>query len=349
MALRVLLADESTSIKKVLQLALQDFGVEVKAVPIGIDVLPVAKSWVPDLVFCDVLLAKKSGYDVSLEIKNDPQLGKIPVVLMWSGFMDIDESRAVASRADRRLEKPFDAETLRGMVKDLVPFTKTNVLSDYLTFPRLPEIEDTPKKPDHPASESKNVMANPTPPVQTQAPSMTAPSQPEFILAQEVDEPEDFTQVPLPKNPLIKSPESQTSKGVKPLMTTGLDLSGWSTDNLDRFKIHIPTDDYHEESLEDLKDSAIELTGMGEVALSQIDEGSKGGTAPRQNPPTPGPKLSQNPVGASSLDPVALEDMVREQIRHVLTDIAWKIIPDVTERIVREELQKLLKDAEKLS
>ena len=68
MALRVLLADESSTIKKVMQLALQDFGVEVKSVPIGLDVSQAAKSFRPDIIFADVLLAKKSGYDVSAEL-----------------------------------------------------------------------------------------------------------------------------------------------------------------------------------------------------------------------------------------------------------------------------------------
>jgi CheY-like chemotaxis protein len=69
MALRVLLADESSTIKKVMQLALQDFGVEVKAVPIGVDVVQVAKSFEPDIIFADILLAKMNGYEVSKATK----------------------------------------------------------------------------------------------------------------------------------------------------------------------------------------------------------------------------------------------------------------------------------------
>jgi len=50
MALRVLLADESSTIKKVMQLALSDFAVEVRSVPVGFDVLPVAQNFKPDIV-----------------------------------------------------------------------------------------------------------------------------------------------------------------------------------------------------------------------------------------------------------------------------------------------------------
>src|SRR5690606_23560162 len=125
MALRVLLADESTTIKKVILLALQDYGVEVKSVPVGLDVLSVAKTFKPDLIFADVLLSKKSGYDVSREIKTDPATQKIPVILMWSGFMDLDEARAKDSLADDRLEKPFDADILRGLVRKYAPKTES--------------------------------------------------------------------------------------------------------------------------------------------------------------------------------------------------------------------------------
>ncbi len=144
MALRVLLADESTSIKKVMQLALQDFGVEVKSVPIGLDVLPVAKSWSPDIIFVDVLLSKKSGYDVCADIKSDPQTAKTPVVLIWSGFMDLDEKKASSSGASLRLEKPFDAKTLREIVRSLVPPTRDNAISEYLSFPERPDFLERP-------------------------------------------------------------------------------------------------------------------------------------------------------------------------------------------------------------
>src|SRR5690606_20789003 len=116
MALRVLLADESTTIKKVMQLALQDFAVEVKAVHVGIDVVEVARSFKPDVIFADILLQKKNGYEVSADLKRDEGLKSIPVVLMWSSFMDLDENLAQQSGADGRLEKPFDVENLRQQI-----------------------------------------------------------------------------------------------------------------------------------------------------------------------------------------------------------------------------------------
>lgn len=150
MALRVLLADESTTIKKVMQLALQDFAVEVKAVQSGLDVLEVARSFQPDIVFADVLLPKRNGYDVVGDLKKDGQLQAIPVVMMWSSFMDLDEKAYLNARANGKLEKPFDVENLRSLILELVPKTQTQRLAHFLRFPASfsepLEAEETKKK-----------------------------------------------------------------------------------------------------------------------------------------------------------------------------------------------------------
>jgi two-component system cell cycle response regulator len=64
---------KSTTIKKVFQLALQDFAVDVQTVNLGVDVSSVAESFRPDIIFADVLLQKKSGYEVSAELKKRPR------------------------------------------------------------------------------------------------------------------------------------------------------------------------------------------------------------------------------------------------------------------------------------
>lgn len=165
MALRVLLADESSTIKKVFQLALQDFAVEVKPVNVGLDVTAVAETFKPDIIFADVLLQKKNGYDVSLEIKQNSGLNKTPVVLMWSGFMDLDEDKMQASGADAQLEKPFDVKSLRALVQSLVPKTKEQTLSSYLSFPKLPDFEENRPKETKTAESSYEDASNP-PPIQ---------------------------------------------------------------------------------------------------------------------------------------------------------------------------------------
>lgn len=159
MALRVLLADESVTIKKVIQLALQDFAVEVKAVPVGLDVLEVSKSFQPDLVFADILLQKRSGYEVCADLKKEASTAAIPVVLMWSSFMELDQRQVDACGADGRLEKPFEVEALRKLVLELVPRTRSQRMAKFLEYPATmaaPLREEIKPPPPSPKTDLKS-------------------------------------------------------------------------------------------------------------------------------------------------------------------------------------------------
>jgi two-component system cell cycle response regulator len=348
MALRVLLADESSTIKKVMQLALQDFGVEVKAVPIGLDVLQVSRSYNPDIVFADVLLAKKSGYDVSAELKADPMLKKTPVVLMWSGFMELDEARAAQSKAERRLEKPFDAETLRSLVKELVPSLGGNLIAEYLSFPEMPEMVDDERQ----APQVEPLAPDVPPPKTLSRHSFPIPED-----VEEMEEPEEFQSVPLPKNQGL--PEAMTAKPPAP--------EDWSRQDLSRYRIELPQEDDFRMDDEDLSKTSIALSsGVEEIALEDIDNPDprpltrKPVTPPRSAPISKtfsSTEFSQSRASVSvgtqvtplsALDPMRAEELLRQESRAVLESIAWKMLPEIVERVVREELQKLLKDAERL-
>lgn len=121
MSLRILLADESSTIKKAFEIGLNSFGAEIKNVQHGIDVLEVAEHFNPDIIFADILISKMNGYEVCAQIKQHKKLGSTPVVLMWSGFMDIDEDKYFTCQADGKLEKPFSADQLMSLIQTLVP------------------------------------------------------------------------------------------------------------------------------------------------------------------------------------------------------------------------------------
>ncbi len=281
MALRVLLADESTTIKRVMQLALQDFAVEVKAVPIGMDVLPVTKAFKPDIIFADVLLPKKSGYEVGKDLKSDPETKHIPLVLMWSGFMELDETKAKESMADRRLEKPFEPDTLRALIKELVKRTQTNPVSAFLKFPSLPDIQED----------------------------------------------EDFAQVPLHKTSAVLPNENPPSED-------------WAHQDLSKFKIEISSN----EEEQDIPSSQFSIP-TDDIEKPQINSFGEFDEITFAKAPTQGPtSISTSSISSGLIDH---ESILREEARKIIENIAWKIIPEITERIVREEINKLLQDTEK--
>jgi two-component system cell cycle response regulator len=315
MALRVLLADESTNIKKVMQLALQDFGVEVKAVPVGLDVLSVAQSFKPNIVFADVLLSKRSGYDVCDDLKKDNLLKSIPVVLMWSGFMELDEAKFKSCKANDRLEKPFDAETLRSLVKKYVPSVKDNEISNYLSFPKLPDIIPGP---DEAIAKGKGDSKN------SPAASM------------DLEDPEDFQQVPLPKN----------KKSQKPAVREARDSESesWSSTDLSKVKINpLPDDVELSEMLNgDISSNSIMLSsGAEEVPVSSVKPSARPVSKNEDRPR----KSEQGFADMSSyIQTEKIEEIMREEIHRVIRDIAWKIIPNIAERVIQDEIDRLMQE-----
>lgn len=345
MALRVLLADESSTIKKVMQLALSDYGVEVKSVPVGLDVLQVAKNFKPDIVFADVLLTKRSGYEVCTDLKNDAQTSHIPVALMWSGFMEIDELKAQECGADRRLEKPFDADMLRSIVSDLVKKTETNPISNFLTFPEMPQFDESPmakedsisKIPEMPQNHNFDAIPEIPDDESFEMEAFESQGSDDFLQnIPEIDEAaafsgnseEEFSSVPLTTTP--KSFDDDEA-----------DEGGWSHQDLTKFKIQVPLegDEAHfgekfviptTETLDDISTSMDEVYEEVPSVQTQAKPNAQG--------------KSKSKVDINS---DMVEKIIREEAREVIEAICWKILPEIAERIVRDEIKKILKDTEK--
>jgi CheY-like chemotaxis protein len=146
MSLRILLADESSTIKKAFEIGLNSFGAEIKNVQHGIDVLEIAESFKPDIIFADVLISKMNGYEVCAQIKQNKSLNTIPVVLMWSGFMDIDEDKYFTCQADGKIEKPFSADQVLSLIQDLVQ-KPIGTRNDTHSFDSKPSFDPNGGKP----------------------------------------------------------------------------------------------------------------------------------------------------------------------------------------------------------
>lgn len=341
MALRVLLADESGTIKKVFQLALQDFAVEVQPVNMGLDVVNVAKRFKPDIVFADVLLQKKNGYDVSSDIKHDADLNKTPVVLMWSGFMELDEDKYQASQADGHLEKPFDVKALRTLINDLVPKTKNQKLSGFLNFPDMPEFAEQAPKKEKPA---------PPPPPPIPAPATTEKSAAKESWSMEDFEPpetatisptadEAFKSVPLPsaKSKPQKPPEFEPEEF---LAKDEDEDSNWQRHDIGRFQIEkdiesLENEDpvsFEAESQPDESEEAFGSTEIREIEFEDNGEELEVEEPLAQAPTTP----------IEALSPERLEAIVRAQSKEVIEAVVWKIVPEIATTIIERELKRLL-------
>jgi len=117
---RLLLADDSVTVQRVIELTFADEGMEVVAVGDGRLAIERLEREPPDIVLADVSMPERDGYEVAAYVKGTPHLSHIPVVLMTGAFEQIDEARAKAAGCDGVLAKPFEPHMVIALVRQLL-------------------------------------------------------------------------------------------------------------------------------------------------------------------------------------------------------------------------------------
>src|SRR5436190_23803327 len=106
---KLLLADDSATIQKVIDLTFADEGVRVMAVGNGQDAIDQLPEFAPDIVLADVFMPSRNGYEVCEYVKTNEKLKHIPVMLLVGSFEPFDEAEARRVGADDILTKPFQS------------------------------------------------------------------------------------------------------------------------------------------------------------------------------------------------------------------------------------------------
>lgn len=120
MGYTLLLADDSVTVQRVIELTFRDEGMEVVAVGDGQQAVERLRETRPDLVLADVTMPERSGYEVAEFVKGTPELAHIPVVLMTGAFEQLDEARAQAAGCAGVLSKPFEPHMAISLVRQLL-------------------------------------------------------------------------------------------------------------------------------------------------------------------------------------------------------------------------------------
>lgn len=116
----LLLADDSVTIQRVIELTFADEDINVVAVSDGDQAIARLEADPPDIVLADVGMPGKSGYEVADYIRQSPRLAHIPVVLLTGAFEPVDRDRAARTGCDGVLAKPFEPQLVIGRVKELL-------------------------------------------------------------------------------------------------------------------------------------------------------------------------------------------------------------------------------------
>lgn len=117
---KLLLADDSVTIQKVVQITFSHDDYDLTVVDNGEMAYEKARSQRPDLVLADVFMPGKNGYELCAAIKNDPALASVPVLLLTGTFEPFDEAKARSVGADRWIAKPFESQALIACVEELL-------------------------------------------------------------------------------------------------------------------------------------------------------------------------------------------------------------------------------------
>lgn len=118
---KVLVVDDSLSVRKVVQRALESKRIEVLSAASGSEAIEQIAREAPDLIVCDVIMPDMDGYQICDFIKKHPMLGHTPVLLISGIVNGTVLERAAKVRADDVMRKPFAAEELLHRIESLLP------------------------------------------------------------------------------------------------------------------------------------------------------------------------------------------------------------------------------------
>lgn len=114
---RILIADDTPDIVEILRLLLEAQGFRVAVAQDGEEAVRMAMADPPDLLLLDLMMPKKSGYDVCRELRADPRLGLLPILMLTAKSQAADRLLGFEVGADDYILKPFDPGELVARVR----------------------------------------------------------------------------------------------------------------------------------------------------------------------------------------------------------------------------------------
>ncbi len=310
---RILLADDSVTIQKVIELTFMDEDYEVRAVSNGDEALSLLSEANPDFVIADVHMPGANGYEVCRRSK---QLRpEVPVLLLVGTFEPFDEAQARSAGADSFLKKPFDSQELLQRVGEL--------LASHATPAPAPQEAAAPAPPEA-------ELPAELPLTEVVIPGFAAePAWGNFELEAE---PEPPAAAP-PAEPF----EREVAFNLEP------DVSYEAVEAEPVFEL--------EESEESFPIRDEVFAAPAELALDEAPPDVQIPAEPAPIPAAPAPAAPAPAAPAAAANgggPLSDADVDRIARRVVellgdkaVRDVAWEVIPDMAEVIIRDRLREL--------
>ncbi len=376
MAKKLLLADDSITIQKVVGITFAQEDFDITYVDNGVDAINKAKELHPDIILADIVMPQKTGYDVCEAIKNDAELKGIPILLLAGTFETFDVNRGKTVGADDYIIKPFESQALIDKVNHLLAGEAQQPSAEPEEVSAVePQAVEPPTQPPSVAAESEGVafdlqadvdatqaeglddLSMPEPTVS--APEPAQPLEPEPLAAEPMDA--ESMAPPPSDTPMEPAFDVTTVESASPVTEApsfaeppAMDEFGLGTidEPLAADAVATPVSQGEEPlavepegTAADFADVAAELPTESGAAASDVDL--------LDLPPLPEDTLeaaeTSTPAAEAALPSAAISEaeihrLIDEKVRAVVEKIAWEIIPDLAERLIKEEIERLTRD-----
>ncbi len=112
MSKRILVVDDEEVIRKFVKIHLMKLGYEVDEAEDGQKAIEKITEEKFDLIICDVMMPNKSGWEVVKEVKSNPEMNEIPIILLTAKSDDADMFKGYELGANYYMTKPFTKDQL---------------------------------------------------------------------------------------------------------------------------------------------------------------------------------------------------------------------------------------------
>lgn len=334
----LLLADDSVTIQKVVGIVFAGEDYRVTAAGNGEEALRMAREGRPDIVLADAAMPRMNGYELCHAIKSDAALSGVPVLLLSGTFEPFDEGRARAVQADGVVAKPFDSQSLLSRVRELVEGVTAEPLPlPYQRGPVQPAAPAAPAPFAHAPAPRAQPAAAP-PPRRTVPPPFPPPGHPLRAGARPPLPPTTVRAAGVRSPPAAARPSAPSpfaAPGPAPVRTTPAPQPR-------------PFAPAPARAAPPPRPAPPPPFGRATgVPAPAEDDWSDVSAGPGPQPPPAHTPVAHAPAVAGDGGEAALRLAISQASREVVEKIAWEVVPQLAEVIIREHVERLVNERQK--
>ena len=117
---KILIADDEPYILRSLSFVLKKEGFDIETACNGEEALEKAQQFNPKILFLDVMMPKKDGYEVCIKLKSNPETKDIYIIMLTAKGQIIDKEKGLITGADEYITKPFSPREIVNKVKKII-------------------------------------------------------------------------------------------------------------------------------------------------------------------------------------------------------------------------------------